>query len=72
MVEDVKEETANPSYVGAWIGNDMFIEVGIIDGKTEVKICDKNKHILTTLGDFELFAKRIKDIRKVARKVGNL
>jgi len=58
------------SYVGAWLGSELYIEVGLFENRTEVKIRDKEMAELAFLGDFDQFLKKVKTLRKLSLKAG--
>lgn len=68
--EETTSQPKNPSYVGGWLGNDLYLEVKRLDGRTEVNIKDKSMKVLVALGDFDKFLKKIKGLEKLAEKAG--
>ena len=68
MEEEDRQETKKPSYVGGWLSDNLYLEVGTLEGVTEVRIRDKGMKVLVVLGEFDKFLKRVKNLEKLAQK----
>jgi len=68
--EETTSQPKNPSYVGGWLGNDLYLEVRRQGGTTEVSIKDKSMKVLVMLGNYEAFLKKIKSLEKLSEKAG--
>lgn len=72
MIEqEEQKEILKPSYVGKSYSG-KYVEVAVKGDKTLVRLYDENRRLITVFGDFDMFHKHIKKLKRMALKISKL